>query len=234
MFFLLALCAIGIPSVLSAESQSSNYKIFADSFTSGGGNANSSNYYQFDTLGIQATGEEMRGLNYILDSGLTPQETPPYISFSLGGGTDIDLGTLSASSVAFGSHTMSVETNSRRGYSISYAGTALQHYTGYEFDSAGISSPAASSPGTEQFGLNAVANTNPAVGANPSGGTGGGVETKYAQQNQFAFQSGDIMGTGNTFTQDVTYTVSIIANIANSTPGGRYESNIVYTVYSKY
>lgn len=100
-------------------------------------------------------------------------------------------------------------------------------------------SPTQSDPGTEQFAINAVANTTPSVGANPvqvpSDQTSfGEVVEGYNTPNFFQYLSGDVIARSLTETGQTDYTISMIVNIGNKTPAGHYSgsfSAVVVPVY---
>ena len=99
--------------------------------------------------------------------------------------------------------------------------------------------PTASRPGTEQFGINAVANTSPNVGVNPvqvpEGATiFGAVNDNYSIPNLFKYTSEDVIGRGLTDTGRTDYTVSMIVNISNSTPAGHYTGDFAAVVIPAY
>jgi len=78
-------------------------------------------------------------------------------------------------------------------------------------------------PGTEQFAINAVANTSPNVGADPlqvpSNQTSFGVVTdNYRTPNVFKYASGDVIARSSSASGQTDYTVSMVVNISNATP----------------
>lgn len=92
------------------------------------------------------------------------------------------------------------------------------------------SSPTASDPGTEQFGINATANTTPEVGADPvqvpsSEMSFGAVEDAYKGANLFKYASGDVVARSETESGRTDYTISMIVNISNSTPAGHFSGD---------
>lgn len=104
---------------------------------------------------------------------------------------------------------------------------------------AAPSTPTAASPGTEQFGINAVANTSPSVGANlvqvPDDQTSfGEVDDDYDTANLFKYVSGDVVARSTRSSGQTDFTISMIVNISNSTPAGQYNgefSAVVIPVY---
>lgn len=102
-----------------------------------------------------------------------------------------------------------------------------------------MATAAASAPGTEQFGVNLVANTTPSIGANPmqvpdSTFSYGTVAVGYGTSNQYKYIDGDIVARSYSSSGQTNYTISMILNISNVTPGGQYKgvfSAVVVPVY---
>ena len=148
------------------------------------------------------------------------------ISFSLGAST-LSLGALSSSAVRSGSHTISLATNAASGMVVSYSGPTL---TSGSNTIAAMSVAAASSPGSQQFGINAVANTTPAIGAACSGTAPiAAAATGYATTNNFKFVSGQTVVSSTGPINATACTISYIANISPSTAAGSYSSTLTYT-----
>lgn len=98
-----------------------------------------------------------------------------------------------------------------------------------------LPTPTASDPGSEQFGINVVSNTNPSAGANPVAQPGGGdasstVLTNYKIQNQFMYVSGQTIAETSTNTGGADYTITMMVNISNSTPAGKYTGDFAAVV----
>lgn len=99
--------------------------------------------------------------------------------------------------------------------------------------------PVASVLGSEQFGINAVANTTPNVGAGPeqvpSGQeTFGVVDDDYLTSNLFKFASGDVIARSQAESGRTDYTISMIINVSNSTPAGHYSGDFAAVVIPAY
>ena len=95
--------------------------------------------------------------------------------------------------------------------------------------------PTASKAGEEQFAINVAANTAPAVGELPlqvpADQTIFGVAAEnYNVSNMFMYNSGDTVARGLTETGRTDYTISMIVNIASSTPAGRYSGDFMAMV----
>lgn len=128
---------------------------------------------------------------------------------------------------------MHAATNHVTGYTISYGpATTLQHsQLGGEATVAPTSaSGQPSNPGTQQFGFNLVANTNPSVGANPAGGLGT-VIAPYDTPNQFAFATaGDALAETTGMSADTQYIISYLINTTPNMFSGNYVSNQTFTI----
>lgn len=148
---------------------------------------------------------------------------PEELNLSLGP-SSCSFGALSIAVVKTCSIGITAQSNSTNGYSLSYvASTTLTKVAPAADTVAHIgASPMASAPGTEQFGFNLVANTNPPVGANPSGGSAM-PSANYSTPNLFAFiPGGETIATSNSPSAATSFTASYIANISNSTISGNY------------
>jgi hypothetical protein len=94
-----------------------------------------------------------------------------------------------------------------------------------------MTSQGSPTPGTEQFGINLVANTSPvSFGADPSpqpdsSFASGQAATGYDTTNQFKYNVGDTIAQTQSNGWGLTnYTISYIANIAVLTPAGKYSA----------
>ncbi len=214
---------------------STNYTIDADVISTGGTQqATSTNYDLADTLGeglignTTSTDSGNSDSPYGLRAGFQELYPDGYVSFSVASAT-IDFGSITSGSTATGSHTMTIDTSAGGGFSITVTGDAPTK--GSEVIDAIGAVAAASSAGTEQFGINLVANTSPAVGANPSGTAPiGSAASPYDTADQFAYQSGDTVAEANSSTNETVFTVSYIANVSSSTEAGDYSTTLTYSV----
>lgn len=143
--------------------------------------------------------------------------------------TTVSLGTLSASSTASGTSSITAATNASHGYSINVVGNTLMSGTEDINVLAG-----ASSIGSEQFGINLAANTTPAIGSAISGsGSLAGVNG-YGTANSFKFTNGDKIAETLLPSNSNTATVSYIANIAGNTPAGAYSTQLNYVAVANF
>ena len=117
-------------------------------------------------------------------------------------------------------------------FTITVSGSTLTSGT-YTIDA--MATAAASSQGTEQFGINLVDNATPNVGANPSGSAPiGSAATGYATADQFKLSSGDTVASASNDINTTTFTVSYIANISSATPAGSYSTTLTYAATANF
>jgi hypothetical protein len=93
---------------------------------------------------------------------------------------------------------------------------------------APMSTTATSQAGTEQFGMNLVANTSPiSFGANPDHGQFGfgSASTNYGTANNFRFVNGETIASAPKSSGQTIYTISYLVNVNSLTPGGNYTSS---------
>ena len=217
------------PAMINARTESTNYTIWADVFSSGGSEESSSaNYLLSDTVGegivLSAT---TTSSGYGIKAGFRELYADQFVTFSVSA-SSVDFGTLSASAASTASHTMTIDTNSSGGFTITVSGSTLTS-GGNTITEIG-STAAASAVGSEQFGVNLVANTSPSVGAAPSGTAPiGSAPSPYGTANSFAYSTGSTVATASQDINETTYTVSYIANIASGTESGTYTTTLTYS-----
>jgi hypothetical protein len=135
-----------------------------------------------------------------------------------------NLGILSADNTATKTTTVQVRNYLGGGYMVQITGSPPK-YKNHVLKTP--STPTESKKGTEQFAINAVANTIPQVGANvvqfPDNLTSfGTVDDNYGIANMFMYHSGDVIARSMTESGQSTYTVSMIVNVSNETPAGHF------------
>ncbi len=167
---------------------------------------------------------------------------PPYLLFCVGitvSGTDcttasgdfIDLGNLSAASTSKGQSQMVVATNGKTGFNITANGTTLESGNN-TIPAMNVAAPI--TVGTSQFGINLRSNSNPAVGANPSGPGTGVPSINYNTPNQFHYADGDVVVSKNIPEDLRKYTVSYIVNVGTSQAVGIYASTFTYVATANF
>jgi hypothetical protein len=163
-------------------------------------------------------------------------EVPPYLIFcaaitisSLDCSTAtsffMDMGDFRTTATSSGTSQMMAATNAAFGYTISISGTTLT--SGNNVIPA-LSTQTASSTGTSQFGINLRANTNPAVGSNPSGPGSATVTANYNSPNLFRFVSGDAVASASGTNSERLFTISYITNISAAQSPGIYATTVSY------
>lgn len=156
----------------------------------------------------------------------TQAYVPPYLTFCVGvsvapdcssaSGSSIDFGELSKVSANTATSQFAGATNDVTGFFTNI--TANTMTSGSQTITA-MTSQSASAPGTSQFGLNMRANTNPAVGQNPTGAGSSVLTLDYDTPNQFILKSG-VVTNSSLSTEFNVFTVSYLVNVpANQTPG---------------
>lgn len=208
---------------------SSNYSIDEIYFGPGGVLDSGSTNYQFQS-GQQSVGNtgvtEGESTNYKSQGGFTTTNEPR-LSCVINT-SSINFGALSTSVTTTATATFSVLNYTSYGYVVSIVGNPPSNGS---HTLANMSSTAASSAGTEQFGINLVANTSPTTfGANPvqvpdSTFSFGTAATGYNTANNFRYNSGEIIAQANKTSGQTNYTISYIVNASTTTPGGSYSGN---------
>jgi hypothetical protein len=134
------------------------------------------------------------------------------------------------------------------GYAVTIIGSPPT-YGGNPIDA--MTTDAASSVGTEQFGVNTVFNPSPVtVGANPAqhattgvfsyGVAGDGVTgtfgttRPYTIPSNYRFNSGEVIASAPKSSGQTDYTLSFLANVANLTPSGHYTGSLTLVATGTY
>ncbi len=221
----LVLTALLLPVVaLAAQSASNNYQVNEVFFGSGGEiHACSTTYCSKQSAGDLAAGRATSN-NYLAQAGFNTDRTP-YIEFTVNN-PNVDLGTLNANTTKTATATFSVKAYLAYGYNVV---NASDPPTNNSYIMQALATPTASSAGTEQFGINLVANTVPAIpgSANPTFSPNasysfGQVSPAYSTTNLFKYAKNDTVASSTASTSFTTYTVSYLFNVSNVTPGGVY------------
>ncbi|HEY5550129.1 MAG TPA: hypothetical protein VIK37_02950 [Candidatus Saccharimonadales bacterium] len=215
-----------VPKVVSAQVSSSNYQSNEFFFGTGGDvEVSSPNYKAQGSAGALGVGQ-FSSTNYQAFSGfLTPNE--PFLEFGLDTSV-VNLGTLDTTTAKTGNASFHVRAYIDSGYTVKTMSQPPSMTSGASYTLTAMSL-GASSPGTEQFGINLVANTSPvSFGNDPSPQPNstfatGQAAAGYGTANNFKYTVGDTVaqtaGSGWGLTN---YTVSYIANISVLTPAGSY------------
>lgn len=215
---------LSLASVAYAETLRSNNFQIDESNVDGGGllQSSSQNYSVDSAIGDTAIGNSASSNFQIEDGSKTTND--PALSFQINNGSPT-FATFSPSNAAVTSTTFQVSNYTSYGYVVQIIG---QPPTSGPHSISAMTSTGPSQAGTEQFGINLVANTSPSsVGANPDHGQFGfgSAATNYNTSNNYRYVSGETIATAPKSSGVTTYTISYIVNVSTTTPAGQYVSN---------
>lgn len=236
-FLLLTVVIISNGSVNTVDaltSNSSNYQVTETEFGSSMIESSCSDQYCAKaSIGDMNTGSSKSSVSTAHFGSLT--EGSPLLDVIVDPGIS-NLGVLGAEKTSTKTTIVRVRTYLSSGYTMQIIGNPPK-YGDHNLSTS--NTPVDSTPGTEQFGINAAANTTPSVGAGPvqvpSTQTSFGiVNDDYATPNKFKFTSGDVVAHSNSESGQTDYTISMIVNVSNQTPAGHYSgdfSAVIIPVY---
>jgi hypothetical protein len=227
------ICALLLTPVAYAETlQSNNYRIDESSIgTSGPIGEKSTNFGISSATGDLGVGNSASS-NFQINAG-TKTDASPTLAFSVNT-TLANFGVFSPNTTAVATASFSVLNYSSYGYAVQVFGNTP---TNGSHAIAAMNPTGLSQAGTEQFGLNLVANTSPAsLGANPDNGSFGfgSVDSNYNVPNNFRFVSGETVAQAAKSSGTTNYTISYVVNVEGLTPGGQYRSNQTLVVLGTY
>jgi hypothetical protein len=223
----LLITAFYTPIAVAQIPTSSNYSVPESGFTTGSEiDANSASYNARTSIGNLGIGQSESG-NYIGFGGfITPEDE--YVELVIPA-TTVDMGVLSPGIPGTGTATFSARSYLNNQYAIISMRDSPSNNNGDTIDP--ITTAAAFSASTEQFGMNLVANTSPVVqGAVPSrqpvdDGTFafGEAAPGYETADLYQYNAGDTLARSVTRGYGETdYTISYLLNITSITPAGQY------------
>lgn len=239
--FLLSLgVSLAIMPQYALSATSSNYSIQEDFFGSGGViDSSSTNYQSQDSIGGVGVGDGAS--SGVPTSGTQTQSgytttNDPSLDFIVTG-SNANLGALSSSVAKTATGSFSVLNYTSSGYIVQIIGDTPSNGS---HNLTNMASAAASSVGTEQFGINLVANTSPTTfGADPvqqpsTAFSYGAAATGYNTTNLYKYVNGQTIATASRASGKTDYTISYLANISIATPNGSYSSNQVLVCVGNY
>jgi hypothetical protein len=218
-YFLFCVSATGFADTL----KSNNFQ-FEETALGGSGlvGSQSANFQATSSTGILGI-DNSASTNLQINAGnLTTND--PALSFAVNNG-NIGFGSFSAGSTATATTTFQVINYTSYGYVVQIIGTAP---TNGAHTITPMATSAPSQAGTDQFGINLVANTSPtSLGANPDHGQFGfgSATTNYGTSNNYRFVSGETIASSPKSSGQTIYTISYIVNVNTLTPGGEYDAN---------
>lgn len=227
-----------IPAQALAQSSSSDrYKVDQTFFGTGGEtDLSSDNYQGRATVGELGVGETS-SLNYRAYAGFNTTDEP-YLEFVVTG-SNIDLDYLDVDQPKTANGSFYVRAWQSNGYVIRTESSPPQNEFGSE-QLAPMALPGTSVPGTEQFGINLVANSSPtAFGADPvqvpdASFSFGEAAADYNTPNNYKYARGDIIARSLRSTSVTIYTLSYLMNISKNTPSGQYTFNHILVATATY
>lgn len=230
--FTLFLGIVFLPAAVFAQTySSSSYQVNEATFGSGGNvDANSASYNARGSVGNLGVGEATSASYAAFAGSVTP--TDEYLELNVTY-ANVDLGELSTSTTGIGVSSFYVRTYLNSGYVVK---TMSQPPANGSRVLAAMTGGGASTQGTEQFGINLVANTAPTNASFPSGaGTdpvqvpsgsyaNGQAASGYGTTNSYKYNAGDTIASSNSGRAwgQTNFTISYIANVNSITPGGQY------------
>lgn len=230
-------CVVALAAILPLRSaaqslQSPNYRFEESSLGAGGLIQSSSANYKADgAAGAFAVGDAASA-NLQVKAG--PKTSPdPTLSFIVDD-TSADFGVFSPTAAAVTTSTFTVSNYTSYGYTVQIEGEAPSNGA-HTIDA--MATTASPQIGTEQFGINLVANTAPqSIGANPDQGEfGAGVASpNYGESNKFRYVSGEAIATAPKSSGITSFTMTYMINVEGLTPGGKYTSDQTIVVIGTY
>lgn len=195
-----------------------------------------------DATGPQVDAGSVRG--QITNDGVELRtQVPPQLVFCLSHQVDnfcvnsddvyySDMGELSPDQTLTAQSQMAVGTNASAGFAITASGTPLAAGTNV-IDSP--TTPTESKKGSNQFGMNLVANSSPVVGEDPNGPFANAVASAdYSVPNKYKFVSGDVIAYSPNVSLMKRFTVSYIVNSSKDLRAGVYTTTITYLASGRF
>lgn len=224
---LLGVFVFGTPLLTSkvyaeTTSSSKNYQMVEGQFGVGSSNEGCSGQYCSKTT----IGELGGTSGETTDAFGTAQYDEPTLQMIVSS-SNSNLGVLTTERTATKTMTVQIRNYLSGGYVLQIIGNSPK-YDGHTLTTP--TTPTVSTPGTEQFGMNVVANTTPSVGKNPvqvpdNNGVFGEAAPGYNEANKFKYTSGDTIARSVKNSGGADYIISMIVNISSTTPSGQYSGD---------
>jgi hypothetical protein len=166
---------------------------------------------------------------------------PPFLNLCVGvtvtgncsqaTGDSLDLGILSPQTTRFATSQYAASTNDETGCIVYLLGTTMT--SGNNIIPA-MSNQPANLPGTSEFGVNLRQNTNPAVGADPSGAGTSAPAAGYNSPDFFSFVPGSQLSSSPISTDYNRMTISYVTNVSAGQPPGVYSTTLTYLASAQF
>lgn len=225
---LMALFAVTVSTttVLATTTTSPNYEASETEFGAGAALDTCSGQYCAQAT-IGTIGGETNSQNFTASFSELPEDNEePLLEVIIEPG-ESNLGKLDIDRTATRTMLLNVRSHFAGGYTVQVTGSPPS-FEGYTL--ATPIESIASIQGTEQFGINVVANQTPKVGADPKSipedtPVPGVILPKYGTPNMFAYVNGDIVARTTSQSSQIRYTISMIVNVSGNTPAGHYSGD---------
>lgn len=204
---------LGISNNALALSTSTNFRIWADSVTSGGNRSTSTNFIAEDSISETATVEESVSTNFLLAAGLPALFEEPVLRMTISSATASFSPNISNTAVSSASYTVITATNADSGYTLSITEDGALRSGG---NSIGDVSDGAVSAGSSETGV-AVSGTGAAFA-----------------DDRAVSETALVLATSSSRTTGTTNTITHKASITTGTPPGTYSHVVTLVVTSNY
>jgi hypothetical protein len=194
-----------------------------------------------DATGPQIDFGSVRG--QVTDGVIIETQVPPMLIFCVSGEVEDDctstnennymnMGQLDPNSTLVAQSQMAVGTNASGGFAITANGTPMSAGTNI-ID--GLTTPTESLQGNNQFGINLVANSAPAIGSDPVGTWANAIAAPdYSTPNQYKYVSGDVVAYSSNVSLMKKFTVSYVVNSSENLRPGVYSTTISYIASGRF
>jgi len=213
----------------------SNYNLFIDSVSGGGGRSASGNFALQSNFGETTSTQPSISQNVSEHTGFIDLAREESMGLDVPDEM-IHFGLFQPDTVSYATSTFDAFYTGQTGYDIIMQLTPLTSPDGAIIKSSDLY-PELPSPGKEQFAVNLVRNTLPSpvgtIGDNPRGGTGRPV-AELANTNYFTYKSSDVIAFTQQPSETTNYTLTMIVNISPLTPAGIYTANLSYYMVPRY
>ena len=216
----------GFLAVAYADTLESPHYKFDETSVGNGGliQSNSTNYQANTAIGDTAIGSSTSS-NFQLEAG-SKTTGDPALSFAVTS-SNVTFGSFSPTAASVTTSTFQVLNYTSYGYVVQIVGNPPKNGA---HTISPMTTTGASQVGTEQFGINLVANTSPtSVGANPDHGQFGfgSAAPNYDTPDNYRYVSGETIATAPKSSGLTTYTITYLVNVTTLTAGGQYTSDQV-------
>lgn len=222
----------GVGTAYAITSSSNSYQLTEEQFNAGSNlDSCSTQYCAQVTIGDPTAAPRSGSASFTSSSG----SDEPVIEVIIEPG-ESNLGTLTSEQTATKTTTIRIRSFLSGGYLLQIMGDPPK-FAGHTLATSSI--PELATPGKEQFGLNLVKNSLLNVGEDPvqvpgDGAIFGAAAEKYDQADKFMYNSGDVVAKSLLDSGRTDYTLTMMVNIASTTPAGHYSGDFSAIVMPGY